>query len=94
MAGAVSFHAACRFFSQAVEDVDGLGLLVARLIADRLLEAGAPVVVVADDTLFRRRGRKVHHVFWTHDGAAQGNTPWPAPPQPRRCETRAPPRVL
>jgi DDE superfamily endonuclease len=72
MAGAVSFHAACRFFSQAVWDVDGLGLLVARLIADRLLEAGAPVVVVADDTLFRRRGRKVHHVFWTHDGAAQG----------------------
>jgi hypothetical protein len=27
---------------------------------------------VVDDTLFRRWGRKVHHAFWTHDGAAQG----------------------
>jgi DDE superfamily endonuclease len=72
MAGAISFHAACRFFSQAVWDADRLGLLVARLIADRLLDPGAPVVVVADDTLFRRWGRKVHHAFWTHDGAAQG----------------------
>ena len=35
MAGAISFHAACRFFSQAVWDVDRLGLLVARLIVDR-----------------------------------------------------------
>jgi hypothetical protein len=25
-----------------------------------------------DDTLFRRWGTKVHHAFWTHDGAAQG----------------------
>lgn len=72
MAGAISFHAACRFFSQAVWDADRLGLLVARLIVDRLLDPGAPVVVVADDTLFRRWGRKVHHAFWTHDGAAQG----------------------
>ena len=59
MAGAISFHAACRFFSQAVWDVDRLGLLVARLIAGRLLETGTPVVVVVDDTLFRRWGRKV-----------------------------------
>jgi hypothetical protein len=72
MAGAVSFHAACRFFSHAVWDVDRLGLLVARLIVDRLLDPHAPIVAVVDDTLFRRWGRKVHHVFWTHDGAAQG----------------------
>jgi hypothetical protein len=38
----------------------------------RLLDPGAPVVVVVDDTLFRRWGRKVHYAFWTHDGAAQG----------------------
>ena len=25
-----------------------------------------------DDTLFRRWGKRVHHAFWTHDGAAQG----------------------
>jgi hypothetical protein len=48
-----------------------LGLLVARLLAGRLLDPGAPVVVVVDDTLFRRWGRKVHHAFWIHDGAAQ-----------------------
>src|SRR5438046_8116550 len=36
MAGVVSFHAACRFFSHAVWDVDALGLAVARLIVSRL----------------------------------------------------------
>jgi hypothetical protein len=72
MAGQVSFHAACRFFSHAVWDIDQLGLTVARLIVDRLLPAGEPIVVVVDDTLFRRWGRKVHGAFWTHDGAAQG----------------------
>jgi hypothetical protein len=72
MAGAISFHAACRFFSRAVWDVDRLGLLAARLIVDRLLEADEPITVVVDETLFKRWGRKVHHAFWTHDGAAQG----------------------
>ncbi|MCA1674897.1 MAG: transposase [Actinobacteria bacterium] len=72
MAGAVSFHAACRFFSPAVWDVDRLGLAAARLIVDRLLGAEQPITVVIDDTLFKRWGRKVHHAFWTHDGAAQG----------------------
>jgi hypothetical protein len=72
MVGAVSFHAACRFFSHAVWDVDRLGLLAARLIVDRLLAADDPIVVVVDETLFKRWGRKVHHVFWTHDGSAQG----------------------
>jgi hypothetical protein len=72
MATVVSFHAACRFFSHAVWDVDRLGLVVARLIVQRLLEADAPITVVVDDTLFKRWGRRVHHAFWTHDGAAQG----------------------
>ena len=44
MAGAVSFHAACRFFSQAVWDAGRLGLPAARLIAGRLLEAGERTV--------------------------------------------------
>ncbi len=70
----VSFHAACRFFSGAVWDVDRLGLALARLIVTRLLDAEAPIVVVVDDTLFRRWGRRVHHAFWTHDGSAQGPT--------------------
>jgi hypothetical protein len=72
MAGVVSFHAACRFFSHAVWDVDQLGLVATRFVVERLLDDDAPVTVVVDDTLFRRWGRKVHHAFWTHDGAAQG----------------------
>ncbi len=72
MAAVVSFHSACRFFSHYVWEVDRLGLAVAGLIADRLLDADAPITVVVDDTLFRRWGKKVHHAFWTHDGAAQG----------------------
>jgi len=72
MAQTISFHAACRFFSAAVWEVDRLGLIAARLIVERLLPAGAPITVVVDDTLFKRWGRKVYHAFWTHDGAAQG----------------------
>ena len=67
----VSFHSACRFFSHHVWDTDQLGLAVARLIVQRLLGADEPITVVVDDTLFRRWGPKVHHAFWTHDGAAQ-----------------------
>lgn len=77
MAGAgmgqrISFHAACRFFSAAVWDVDRLGLAAAGLVARCLLGPGEPIVVAVDDTLFKRWGRKVHHAFWTHDGAVQG----------------------
>src|SRR6266496_3281042 len=68
----VSFHAACRFFSAAVWDADRLGLLAERLIVGRLLPVDATITVVVDDTLFKRWGRKIHHAFWTHDGAAQG----------------------
>ena len=66
MAQQISFHAACRFFSSAVWDIDRLGLIVARLIVTRLLGPGEPVTVVVDDTLFKRWGRQVHHAFWTH----------------------------
>jgi hypothetical protein len=72
MAQKLSFHAACRFFSAAVWDVDRLGLAAARFIVEHLLDPGAPIVVAVDDTLFKRWGRRVHHVFWTHDGSAQG----------------------
>jgi DDE superfamily endonuclease len=72
MAQQISFHAACRFFSSAVWDIDRLGLIVARLIVTRLLDPGEPIIAVIDDTLFKRWGRHVHHAFWTHDGAAQG----------------------
>lgn len=74
MSTVVSFHAVCRFFSQHVWDTDRLGLGLARLIVTRLLSGDAPIVVAVDDTPFRRWGKKVHHAFWTHDGAAQGPT--------------------
>ena len=74
MAQRISFHAACRFFSAAVWDVDRLGLAAAGLIVRCLLAPGEPIVVAVDDTLFKRWGRRVHHVFWTHDGAAQGKS--------------------
>jgi len=59
MAGAISFHAACRFFSSAVWDLDQMGLVAARLIVGRLLPPGEPITVVVDDTLYKRWGRKV-----------------------------------
>ena len=72
MAQQISFHAACRFFSHAVWDIDRLGLVVARMVVTRLLGPGEPILVVIDDTLFKRWGRHVHGAHWTHDGAAQG----------------------
>ncbi len=63
------FH---RFFSAAAWCPDELGLTLAGLLAGRLIPPGAELVVVVDDTLLKRWGRKVFGVFWTHDGAAQG----------------------
>jgi hypothetical protein len=63
MAQTVSFHAVCRFFSHAVWDVEKLGLLVARLIVDRLLGPDEAITVVIDETLFKRWGRKVSHAL-------------------------------
>ena len=40
VAAVVSFHGCCRFFSQHRWDVDRIGLVLARLIVDRLLDAG------------------------------------------------------
>ena len=37
-----------------------------------LLPAGAPITVAVDDTLLRRRGKKVHGAGWFHDGSAAG----------------------
>ncbi|HJP78231.1 MAG TPA: transposase [Pseudonocardiaceae bacterium] len=61
-----------RFFSHARWNSQQVGLLLAELIVARLMAAGAPITVAIDDTLFRRRGRKVHAVGWFHDGSAAG----------------------
>ena len=49
-----------RFFSNAVWSADELGLRLAAVIAAGLCEPAAGVVVVVDDPLLLRLGRKVH----------------------------------
>ncbi len=56
------------FFARARWNPDDLGLAVARLVVALLVPAGEPVVVAIDDTLFRRRGKKVWAASWFHDG--------------------------
>jgi SRSO17 transposase len=47
------------FFTRARWSADELGLAVARLVVALLVPAGQPVTVAIDDTLFKRRGKKV-----------------------------------
>jgi hypothetical protein len=61
-----------RFFSAARWCPHQLGLQVAELVVTHLLAPGAPITVAVDDTLFRRRGKKVHGAGWFHDGSAAG----------------------
>jgi hypothetical protein len=60
------------FFSRARWNPDDLGIAVAKLVTGLLVPAGEPVEVLIDDTLFRRRGKRVWAASWFHDGAAQG----------------------
>ena len=68
-----------RFFSSARWCVDELGVRVAEVIVQRLVSAGQPLVVPIDDTLLKRRGRKVFGCFWHHDATANsrsGSVAW------------------
>jgi DDE superfamily endonuclease len=67
-----SHDRAHRFFSRARWSPDELGLAAAKLVVALLVPAGEPVVVAIDDTLFRRRGKKVWAASWFHDGSAPG----------------------
>jgi hypothetical protein len=60
------------FFSRARWDAGELGLAAAKLVVALLVPAGEPVLVAIDDTLFKRRGKKVWAASWFHDGSAQG----------------------
>jgi len=64
-----------RFFSAVRWCADEVGLALADLIVALLLPAEAAIVVVVDDTLFKRSGRKVFGTAWHHDGAAKGPKP-------------------
>jgi SRSO17 transposase len=59
-----------RFFSLADWSADELGLRLAQLIVSRLLGADDPLVVPVDDSLLKRRGRRVFGCFWHHDATA------------------------
>ena len=54
----VSHHRLHRFFSVNRWSADALGLVLARLIVERLLPGGAALEVAVDDALFRRRARR------------------------------------
>jgi DDE superfamily endonuclease len=60
------------FFSRACWNPDDLAIAVVRLVIALLVPGGEPVEVLIDDTLFRRRGKKVWAASWFHDGSAQG----------------------
>jgi hypothetical protein len=60
------------FFSRARWSPDELGIAAARLVVALLVPGGEPVEVLIDDTLFRRRGKRVWAASWFHDGSAQG----------------------
>ena len=60
------------FFSRARWSPDDLGIAAARLVISLLVPDGEPVEVLIDDTLLRRRGKKVWAASWFHDGSAQG----------------------
>ena len=60
------------FFARGRWNPDDLGLAIARLVVALLVPAGEPVTVAIDDTLFRRRGKKIWAASWFHDGSAPG----------------------
>jgi len=75
LAGVWRHDRAHRFFAQARWESHALGLALARLVVALLVPAGEPVTVAIDDTLFKRRGPKVHAIGWFHDGSATGPRP-------------------
>jgi hypothetical protein len=67
-----SHDRAHKFFSRAAWSGDTLGMYLSRLIVRTLLPDGAAITVAVDDTLFKKRGKKVFGAGWQHDGAARG----------------------
>ena len=67
-----SHHRAHRFFSHARWSIEHVSAVLTRLVVRLLLAADTAVTVAIDDTLFHRRGPKVHAASWFHDGSAIG----------------------
>lgn len=72
LSGTWSHHRAHRFFSHARWSIDEVSAVLARLVVGILVPGGGAVTVAIDDTLFHRRGPKVHAASWFHDGSAIG----------------------
>jgi hypothetical protein len=71
MSAAWHHSRAHRFFASTRWSPDQLALVVLGLVIGWLTPAGSPITVAVDDTLFRRRGRKVHAACWAYDGSRQ-----------------------
>ena len=71
MSGVWHHSQAHRFFASSRWNPDQLGLVALGLVIGWLTPAGAPIAVAVDDTLFRRRGRKVYAACWAYDGSLQ-----------------------
>jgi hypothetical protein len=71
LAGRWHHSRAHRFFAAARWSPDQLGLALLAVICARLVDPDRPLVVV-DDTLYRRAGRKVWGAAWHHDPLAPG----------------------
>src|SRR4029453_988726 len=65
-----SHHRAHRFVSRTRWSADQLRLLVSGLIVRLLVDPDAPISVAVDNSLMRRRGRKVSGAAWHHDPLA------------------------
>lgn len=67
-----------RFFSAARWSPDRLGLAVLEVIVTLLVDPAEPLLVVVDDSLFKRRGRKVYGSAMHYDPTATGRrrTAW------------------
>ena len=74
LAGVVHHSRAHRFFSNARWCPDELGLRILDMVVARLLDPGVALVVVIDDTLLHRFGRKVHACFYHHDATANSDS--------------------
>jgi hypothetical protein len=70
-----SHHRAHRFFSRARWCPDSVGMAVLDLIVGHLLQTGAALELVVDDTLFKRSGPKVWGVFWHYDATSTSSKP-------------------
>jgi len=62
-----------RFFAEHRWCPDQLGLALAGLIVAKLLAPGAAIPLALDDSLFRRRGKKVAHAHLGHDASMPGH---------------------